>query len=283
MSTATDIRRKIESFETMPVICQQLIKNMNNPDVDFGTLAEKIKYDPGMTMNILKLANSAYFGISKRVESLQTAIVMLGMKKLFQVVVAQKTTKHMLARMDGYDLLPEELLKHAVWTAVAAEEFSRVLRITTPELLFTAGLLHDIGKAVLDPFVAENRDALMDNASRHDMTFDMLERNILGMNHAEAGSELLKRWHFPQELEAVIRLHHEPESAGEHRMIVTIVHLADMLAYSQGVGTGIDGLKYRVSEEATQALGLRGKIVERVASQTLETMMELEKTLAQMM
>lgn len=283
MSTVTDIRRKIESFETMPVICQQLIKNMNNPDVDFGSLAEKIKYDPGMTLNILKLANSAYFGVSKRIESLQTAIVMLGMKKLFQVVVAQKTTKHMMARMTGYDLAPEELLKHAVWTAVAAEEFARVLRIPTPDLLFTAGLLHDIGKAVLDPFVVEHRIALMESAGRHEMTFDKVELAILGMSHAEAGSELLKRWHFPQELETVIRLHHEPESAGEHRTIVTIVHLADMLAYSQGIGTGIDGLKYRVSEEATQALGLKGKIVERVASQTLEKMIELERTLAEMM
>ncbi len=282
MNTIRKIRDKIKTFEAMPVVCQQILAHMNDPHVEFSMLAEKIKYDPGMTANILKLANSAYFGATHKVESLNTAIVMLGMKRLFQVVVAQKTSKQMMGGLPGYGLSPEELLKHSVWTALGAEEFSRALNLRAPELLFTAGLLHDIGKVVLDPFVAEYRTDLLKATDTEETTYDKVERKIFGLNHADVGRELFARWQFPKELEAVALLHHEPEKENEHADMVTVVHLADMLAYSQGVGTGIDGLKYRVCEEATHALGLKGSIVERVASRTMETMASLEQTLSEL-
>lgn len=274
------IREKINKFEAMPVICQQILTHMNDRNVEFGKLAEKIKYDPGMTANILKLANSAYFGAKHRVESLQSAIVRLGMKALFQIIVAQKTAGQMKGSLAGYALSPMELIKHAVWTAVGAEEFARVLGMRAPDLLFTAGLLHDIGKVILDPFVEHNRAQLLAAAREQELTFDQAEHKILALNHAEVGAELFRRWHFPAELETVVRLHHEPAAAAEnYRAMATVVHLADMLAYSEGVGTGIDGLLYKVSGEATGSLGLKGRIIERVASQTLEKMNALENTL----
>ncbi len=282
MSIKTDILRCVETFEAMPVICQQLLSNMADPNVNFALLAEKIKYDPSMTLNILKLANSVQFGASRNVESIPTAIALLGINRLFQVVVAQRAAKLLKNKMEGYDLMPKELLRHSVWTALAAEEFSRQLHLRTPDLLFTAGLLHDVGKVVLDPFVAKMKIPLEEESNAASQPYQDVERTVLGFSHADIGSMLMQRWHFPKELEAMVRLHHDPVAAGEYFEVTMVVHLADMLAYSSGVGTGIDGLKYRVCEDLKRLNGLTGRIVERVASQTFDKMTELEDVLSQM-
>jgi putative nucleotidyltransferase with HDIG domain len=235
-----------------------------------------------MTLNILKLANSVQFGASRNIDSISTAIALLGINRLFQVVVAQRAAKLLKNKMVGYDLVPKELLRHSVWTALAAEEFSRQLHLRTPDLLFTAGLLHDVGKVVLDPYVAKMKVQLDEESNVGTTTYQDVERAVLGFSHADIGAMLMQRWHFPKELEAMVRLHHDPVSAGDYFEVTMVVHLADMLAYSSGVGTGIDGLKYRVCEDTKLLRGLTGRTIERVASQTLDKMTELEEVLSQM-
>jgi HD-like signal output (HDOD) protein len=142
--------------------------------------------------------------------------------------------------------------------------------------------LHDVGKVVLDPYVAKMKVQLDEESNVGTTTYQDVERAVLGFSHADIGAMLMQRWHFPKELEAMVRLHHDPVSAGDYFEVTMVVHLADMLAYSSGVGTGIDGLKYRVCEDTKLLRGLTGRTIERVASQTLDKMTELEEVLSQM-
>jgi putative nucleotidyltransferase with HDIG domain len=251
---------------------------VGDSNADFGMLALEIKHDPGMTANVLKLANSAFFGMSRKVESLQTAVSVLGMKRLFEVVVAGTVAQPMTMRLPGYNLDADELLRHSVWVAVASGELAKTLHLSTPDMLFTAGLLHDIGKIILNDFV-QKEWSRMEAAKMEDEAFDLIERKVLGLNHAEVGAELLDQWHFPSELITVLRWHHQPDEAQDHKTLVQIVHLADILSYSEGIGTGLDGMTYKISSTAIADLKLKTKSLEQVASHTLEKMNELQKLL----
>jgi putative nucleotidyltransferase with HDIG domain len=278
VSDILEIRKRMLRFPALPPLCQHILAHTNDPNVDFKKLATTIKHDPGMTTNVLKLANSAYFGMSRKVKSLQTAISILGMKRLFELVVTGSVARTLVIKLPGYNLVADELLKHSVWVAVASEEMAKTLNLAPPDMLFTAGLLHDIGKIVLDELV-QKKWSKMESVMDKDEPFDKAEKKTLGMSHADVGAELLDQWHFPPQLVATLRWHHQPEDAPEHKALVQMVHIADILAYSEGIGTGVDGMKYKIDKMAIADLKLKSKILEQVASRTLEEMNELEKIL----
>lgn len=277
MTYPKKIERRIKEFPEMPTLCRNLLQSLEDPDVDFKQLEEHIQYDPGLTSNVLRLANSAYFGATGSVSSLRVALMRLGTRRVTEVVTAIMVSPMMLMSLSGYDLRTQDLLQHSVWVAVASEELAKLMGYRDVKMLFTAGLLHDMGKIILDPFVWEQRDSLLDNSLSQ--TFDEREREHFGMSHAQAGATLLSKWKIPEEITAAAKWHHDPESVTEYTEQVNMVHLADILGYSEGIGTGIDGMKYRVSPEAHKRLGLKKSDIEYVASVTLDKMNELESLL----
>ena len=142
----------------------------------------------------------------------------------------------------------------------------------TPEIM---------GKLILDEFVENEKGHLQEVVQANNSTFDAAETEVLGINHSEAGALVLNKWNFPDALIAAARWHHHPEYAEEHKEIAMIVHIADVLAYSEGVGCGIDGMKYDLSADAINFLGLKKTTLEYVASQTLSQMQQLEQILKQ--
>jgi putative nucleotidyltransferase with HDIG domain len=282
-SSSDDFRRSIQErltrFPAMPVFVSQVMGLVKSPDVDIHKIADHIRFDPGITANILKLANSAQFGVSRSIRSLQEAIVRLGLKQLFQLVVAYGISNRLAKAMPGYELRREELLAHSLWTALAAEEFCKVLDLETPDMMFTAGLLHDLGKLPLDEFVTQAKTELRKSMEQDKISFDASEEKILGMDHAEAGAKILDLWNFPAPLVAAARWHHHPEKANGFTALVGIIHVAEFLAYEEGVGAGIDGFTYRLSDEAISHLKLKSRTIEYVASQTLDKMRNLEQLL----
>jgi putative nucleotidyltransferase with HDIG domain len=273
------IEARLKSFPAMPVFVGQITKLVRSHDTDIRLIADRVRLDPGVTANILKLANSAQFGAARSIRSLQDAIVRLGLKQLFQMIVAHSVAPRMAKAMPGYELQPAELLAHSLWTALASEEFCRVLGMETPDMMFTAGLLHDMGKLALDEFVAIAKEDLKKDVHDRPATFDDAEQNRLGISHAEAGAAILDRWNFPEPLVAAARWHHHPDQAGPLSPMVSMVHIAEFLAYEAGVGAGVDGFTYRLSDVAVSRLGLRTKTIEYVASQTLDKMRSLEQLL----
>ncbi|MFH0878951.1 MAG: HDOD domain-containing protein [Lentisphaerota bacterium] len=274
-----EVVMKIRSFPSMPAFVGQVITLLSDPNADVDKIALRIKFDAGMTANILRLANSAEFGSHRSVRSLQEAIVRLGLKQLFQLVVACGMGRRLSPAMPGYELQPFDNLRHSLWTALAAEEFCKTLDIAAPDMLFTAGLLHDIGKMITDEFILARKSDITGRAKGHSLSFDDAEMEVLGICHAQAGAEILDAWHFPKELVACTRWHHRPEQAGEFIPIASIVHIAEFLGYAEGVGTGIDGLSYRLSQQAIDQLGIRKTTLELVASHTLKQVNELEQLL----
>lgn len=276
MSYKKQIERSLESFPEMPALSSELVHQLQDPEVDFAQLEEQLQYDPGMTSNILRLANSAYFGAQGNVTSLRTALMRLGLRRIWELIIASTVSPMMVQTLEGYELRPRDLLRHSAWVAVASEEMARLVGFQDVKLLFTAGLLHDMGKIITDPFVRGEKSRLLHLSGD---SFEQRETLLLGLNHARTGFRLMEKWNIPQEITSAVLWHHEPQSAQSFPLIANTVHLADILAYSQGVGTGIDGMKYAVSSRAKATLGLKGQDMEYVSSLTLDKMNELQSLL----
>ncbi len=264
-----DILAKVKSFPSIPGAAKKLLKLLDNPDTTAAQIVQILRCDPGLTANLLKLTNSAYFGLPCQVGSVNHAIVLLGWKRLIQLVMASCVNAVMDKSVPGYDLPAGELWRHSIAVSVAAEDLVKELKISASEKIFTAALLHDVGKLVLGGFVKEDLEKIETEASRG-ISFEVAERIVLGTDHAEIGAQILKNWSFPPALVNAVRWHHDPDSAGKPDTLADIVHVANILCLMIGIGVGREGLCYKPSPLATKRLGLRTNDLEMVASRTLQ-------------
>jgi len=269
-----DIISDVRSFPSMSGTALKILKLIDDPESTASKIEELLRYDPGITANILKLTNSAYFGFSARIGSIRQAIMLLGWKRLGKLVVTSCINAILDKPVPGYDLPSGELWRHSIAVSVAAELLAKELDITADDEIFTAALLHDMGKLVLGNYVKEDFQAI-ETAAGEGIPFQAAERRVLGTDHAEVGARLLESWSFPKSLVESVRWHHEPDGVEKPRTIIDLVHVANMLCLMIGIGVGREGLRYEPSPAATRRLGLKTKQLELVASQTLQWANEL--------
>ncbi len=277
MSKREEILAKVLEVEALPTAVQKAMQLLKDPQVDVGLLSKAIELDPGLTANLLRVANSSYFGGMRSYTSARDAIVRLGSQKVSQLVMASGVIPHMVVEVQGYGLEPGKLLEHAVTTALAAEELAKVLNRRPPDHAFTAGLLSDVGKVVLGTFVGVDSEPILELARDQGMTFEQAEQEVLGIDHAEVGAALLEHWGLPEPIVNVVRYRLRPEDAPEKDFALDLVHLADALAKTTGIGLGIDGLNYQPSEAAIKRLGLTPEILDRATVRIMQNVDELKK------
>jgi putative nucleotidyltransferase with HDIG domain len=243
----------------------KLRQYLSDPDVSFDELAKVIEYDPGLTANLLQLANSAYFGWSGKIKTVKEAITRLGTNRIFQMVLCMSVAPLVRKPVKGYDMESNGLWKHSIAVAICAEQLARILKIPNSEEAFTAGLLHDMGKILLGTFVEIDDEPIKELVQNESLSFNEAERRVLGIDHAEAAAELLQYWKLPENVVAAARWHHNPEEADEkYRNIVDLVHVADILCIRMGWGIGSDGPLYCLNEAASERLGVHSGLEDEV-------------------
>jgi putative nucleotidyltransferase with HDIG domain len=238
---------------------------LQDPDSSIQDVMLAIEFDPGLTSNVLRLANSAYFAAPRRIESLRDAVMRLGMNRIFQLVLTSAALPLVRQPIRGYDLCAGDLLEHSMAVALGVEELSREVNRPIPGYAFTAGLLHDVGKIILGTFIEVDPAPIHELAFKDNLPFDVAEERCLGINHAEAGALLLSTWNLPESLIEAVRHHHRPDNVIGDSLVADLVHVADVIALESGLGSGSDGLQYSTSSGAHDRLGLRNAAVEAVA------------------
>lgn len=266
---------KVRNFPSMPGAATKLLVLLDDPDATPAQIAEILRYEPGLTANILKLTNSAYFGLPSKIGSVKQAVMLLGWKRVIQLVMTTCVSAMMEKPVAGYDLSPGELWRHSIGVSIAAELLVKELRIHAVHEVYTAALLHDLGKLILGSFVKDELQVIEDKAGEG-LPFEEAERLVLGIDHAEVGAEVLKNWSLPPEVIETVRWHHDPDEAGKPMGGIDIVHVANVLCITMGIGSGREGLRIGISPTVTERLGLRPDMLEIVASQTLQWVNELQ-------
>jgi putative nucleotidyltransferase with HDIG domain len=263
------ILTQVKSFPGMPATAARLLPLLRNPDSSASKIEDILKYDPGLTANILKLTNSAFFGLPSRVSSVRQAIMLLGWKRLMQLVMTMCMSALMKKSIPGYDLPRGELWRHSVAVSVAADLLVKSLSIGDADEVFTAALLHDIGKLVLGDYVQEDLEKIKVMVAKG-ISFEVAEYIVLGTNHADIGARILKNWALPQELVNAVSWHHDPEDCDKFCLLSDVVHVANVVGRRVGFGKGRNGQAVEPSLEVIERLDINQNHIDKLAEQTVQ-------------
>jgi len=206
-----EILLNVESFPGLPRTRIKIMALLEDGSKSSASEIEKVlRYDPGLTANFLKLANSPFFGIPSKVISVKQAIVLLGINRIKKIVLATCTCDALGKALPGYDLKAGDLWRHSITVSNAAVALAKYKKLSEPNNIFTPGLLHDVGKLVLGRFV-EKHFKLINKVMLNGVPLVVAENMILGTDHAEIGAQILAQWSFPPGVVNAVRLHHNPE------------------------------------------------------------------------
>jgi HD-like signal output (HDOD) protein len=261
----------------MPQAAYKAREVLGNPTSSFKDLAIVFVTDQAMATRVLKLANSAYYGLSKRVSSIQQASVVLGYKTLAELVTLASTSKLMGETLKGYGLEAGGLWKHSLAVAFGARLIAQKNNPKLSDDVFAAGLIHDAGKLVLDEYVCERKQAFEDFTAGGDQSFLTAEKEILGVDHGEIASEVCQKWNIPEHLAIAIRYHHYP-SQSQGNELAYLLHVADAIALRSELEADIDALSYEMEDGALEFLGLEedlNKIMSQMVASVEKTMRTL--------
>jgi putative nucleotidyltransferase with HDIG domain len=260
--------KKLPAFSSTVVRLSSLV---SDPDAGAGEFEAVVQPDPALTANLLRMANSAYFGLSRRIGSAREAITLLGVRRVFELGAMAAVDAVVPDTLPGYGIDASVFWCHSVAVAVIAERLSKERKLATPALTFTAGLLHDVGKLVISSFLADRVEALRSELASGELSLIACEQKLLGADHAQIGAELGAVWNLPEAVVRVMASHHAPEVVEEGRgdVLVDLVHAADCLAHSMGFGADVGGMLRHVDDAAIARLGLRHLDLEHVASRAL--------------
>ena len=262
MKNVDRILKSIQNIPPFPVTAQRVASLMSNPDYSVSQVVNIIKYDPSITANILKICNSAYFGV-RHISTLHDAVVFLGQDNILRAIQVSGISRFFKKGASGYGLDAKDLWKHSVGVALMTQILSRKITGRDDPKLFTAGLLHDIGKFILSEFVQDSSQKITDLVTNQGYAFLRAEEEVIGMNHAEVGGKIAQHWNFPPDIRDTIRFHHRPDlmEKGESRFC-WIIYLADQVCLIMGIGGGSDGLAYWGLKEVIEILKIRHKDLE---------------------
>jgi len=257
---AEDITHSISRVTPIPQIALKVARMIQNRDYGMMQIAKEIKQDQIISAKIIRLCNSAFLGLKSRVYSIDRSLVMLGEKLLLQLVISASLEQYFSEPINGYSLCKGGLYQHALKTAMVAEELAKYTRRVPSDIAYTAGLLHDIGKVVLDQYISSVYPFFYRKSPTDLTDLCETEKQKLGITHPEAGGLLAESWSLPENLTDAIKFHHYPENALIDVELTHLVYLADLLMSRFQVGNELECLN-------TDSLSLRLKKIGLTATQ----------------
>jgi putative nucleotidyltransferase with HDIG domain len=241
------------AFQILP----KLIRVLDDHAADCNDLAEIIRIDSGLTASVFRVSNSAHFAGQVGTHSLSEAVARLGMREVYRLLISLVTAPT-LKGADGAAFGHIDLWHHSLATAVASQVLAERLTKEDPEIAFSAGLLHDIGKTLLIRANRKQYISLLKSCADQNRSVRFAEWERYGMDHADVGGELLRHWKFPERMAATAAGHHRPETASkEHQKLAALVCVGNILAYKLGVGNGHPPYVAQPDRDTLAMIGLK--------------------------
>jgi putative nucleotidyltransferase with HDIG domain len=228
--SSQEVAGAIRAITPIPQAALEIINVISCGDYETAEIASIIETDQVLAAQVLRLCNSPLLGLKRTIDSIDAAVVILGGSNLLQMVATAAIDSLLVERQDGYAMLKGGLYKHAIGVAHAAKIIAGQNGLVDPGVAYAAGLLHDIGKVVLDQYFSLFRPLFYQNHDQLEHDLIELEHRLLGVNHQEVGLLLAKDWSLPEAIAQAIAHHHHPEQAASHSALVHLIYLADLLS-----------------------------------------------------
>jgi putative nucleotidyltransferase with HDIG domain len=240
-----DLKKRIEDainlLPPIPAIMAELLNALDDDNTDIKSLARIISKDPLMCLNVLKVANSAFYRLPYNVSSIDHAVRMLGIKEITMICIACGTYNALKPSRNGQTFNMDEFWKHSVATAVIAKRLCSELNIKDQGAIYLSGLLHDVGKIILDKFVHEIYEIVIKATRDECISMIEAEKKFIGESHETIGGWIMERWKLPRMFIDVASHHHSVMDSSEgNRTAVAVCSMADQLARIEDFGFGGD-------------------------------------------
>ena len=253
--TPQELIANLGDLPPLPQVAAQVLRLAADPDSTTDELQRVIATDQALAAQILKIANSAMFGMVREVRTLTQAIMTLGFSTIKSIVIASSARN--LYNRGGTGLQERLLWEHALITALAARAYAKAFRSPRVEEAFLGGLMHDIGKAVMGLKFPERYSALIRSIYNEDHDGMESELELFGFDHTMVGEAILHSWNLARSLENTVRWHHDPaHSPKEDQILTAFVALGNQLALDRGVGIGKPDSLQTATRQAMDLLNL---------------------------
>jgi HD-like signal output (HDOD) protein len=232
MITVDKIREKVKKIIQLPVlptVAMEVVNMVEDPRTSASQLGKVISIDQALTAKVLKIANSPLYGFSRKISTVDFAIIVLGFDALKEIVISISLISSLQERSDAY-FDTKSLWDHALTTGVIARRLGRDAEYRVSGEVFVGGLLHDMGISVLQRNFPNEFKRIVSIARETELSFFEAEESVLGVTHAEIGGWLAERWNLPENLCEAVAAHHHPERATKNIELVSLIHCADLIS-----------------------------------------------------
>ena len=273
----------IGDIATLPEVTIKIIEIVEDPKSTARDLHEVIKNDPALSAKVLKVVNSAFYGLPGQVASVDRAIILLGLSAVKNIAIAASIARLFKGRRISEHFSAADLWRHSVAVAVAAHDIAKASpHPGMVDEIFAAGMIHDLGTMV-ERQAFPDQFAEIINLCVEDPELDFLacERQMLGADHQAFGVGLTTKWKFPRHLRAAVGFHHNPEALSvELRNMATLIQAADNVCCQEQVGFYLTARRGGTTEEMLDTLSVTPEQIEEIRTTLPEKMAEAEASLA---
>jgi HD-like signal output (HDOD) protein len=238
------VQRKVAELDripTIPALLMPLLKCLGQPveEVDVKGIVDLISHDKSLSAQCLQMANSPLFGMRTHVDTVRSAVMAVGIRRVREMATTSCLVRT-LGAANGNGLRPDHLWKHSLGCALASRQLATKISFPDPEQAYLGGLLHDVGLIVELTLFPKEFESAVHLAAQDGCLLNEAERKILGTDHCVIGGLLADKWSLPPEIRAVIRYHHDLQNSSDHRSLVSVISLSDILCRLRGLGYGFD-------------------------------------------
>ena len=231
---------KVDDIASLPFVVRKLMSTLSDPNSTARELGNVIASDQALASKVLRLVNSAYYGFPNQITNIKYAVTVLGYTALRSLGFAIASHGAFFGGESNSEIKKKDLWLHSLGTAIWSRVLAKHFGIQTFEEFFAAGLIHDVGKVILDQYAPDLFKKTIKCAIAEKITLFDAERALLGITHAEIGEMAAGKWSFPPFLQSAIRYHHEPALAGDSWEASAIIHMADYMCKVEKVGSSGD-------------------------------------------
>jgi putative nucleotidyltransferase with HDIG domain len=253
---------RIKELSTIPSVILRILEVMNNPMADARDVEKEIMEDPAITAKVLKVANSPYYGANRDISSISQAVVLMGFAEVQNIALSVSIFSRFAEPTRMFDR--QQFWEHCFATAAAAEVLQRRVNAQTNDG-FVAGLLHDIGRIVLDQYFPNEFREIVALTESQQMSLLEAERKVLGVTHCDIGYWTTEKWNLPTMLTDSILFHHSPFNCRESYVLTSLVHVADIISKGFGNYMRTESVPSPRDESAFRLLNLDSERVMDIA------------------
>ena len=246
----------INDLKPLPATVVRMIRLIEEPDVSMHELAATILTDQALTARLLRVVNSPHYRFTYPATTVHEAVTRLGFQRIKRIFFALSYGSVLGRRVASYNLGHNELWRHSTAVATTAQWLSDRVGYQAPDEAYIGGLLHDIGKLVLDQYYKVDWEYLLNEGQTYNQTLLETEERLFGLNHAIVGGEVARNWLLPECLIEAISYHHSPAIASKSPMLTAIVHIADVICLRLDVGLSHPSFLPALSGDALDLLSL---------------------------